>query len=266
MPYLDGAGVQLYAERHGVGPRLLFISGTGASLASPPRGFDLSLASGFDMVCYDQRGLGRSDRPTSTQRWTMADYADDAARVLDWASWETAEVVGVSFGGMVAQELLIRHPSRVSKAALVCTSSGGGGGASYPLHELTDLSVEENLAAYLPIMDTRWADPQAEDPLRDLLAKMLALRPVPDAGSRAQLEARRDHDTFDRLSTITTPVLVAAGRYDGIAPLANSEAIASQIPGAHLSVYDGGHGFLYQVPQSVKDVAEFLGGVVHTGA
>jgi 3-oxoadipate enol-lactonase len=266
VPYLDGAGVRLYAERSGEGLPLLFISGTGAALASPPRGFDLSFAAGFDMVCYDQRGLGRSDRPTSTQSWTMADYADDAAAVLDWAGWTTANVVGVSFGGMVAQELLIRHPGRVSKAALVCTSSGGEGRSSYPLHELTDLSVEENLATYLPIMDTRWADLSTEDPLRELLAKMLALRPAPDAGNLAQLEARRNHDTFDRLSTIKTPVLVAAGRYDGIAPLSNSEAIAAQIPGATLLVYDGGHGFLYQVPQSVKDVAEFLGGVVHTGA
>lgn len=266
MALFDSAGVQLYAERRGEGSPLLFISGTGATLASPPRGFDLSLASSFDMVCYDQRGLGRSDRPTSAKSWTMADYADDAARVLDWASWESAAVVGVSFGGMVAQELLIRHPDRLSKAALVCTSSGGDGGGSYPLHELTDLSIEENLATYLPIMDTRWADPHAEDPLRDLLAKLLAGRPAPDAGNRAQLEARRNHDTFSRLSAITTPVLVAAGRYDGIAPLSNSEAIASQIPGSTLKVYDGGHGFLYQVPKSVKDVADFLTGVVHTGA
>jgi 3-oxoadipate enol-lactonase len=266
VPYLDGAGVRLYAERQGEGPRLLFISGTGASLAAPPRGFDLSFGPDFDMVCYDQRGLGRSGRPGTTEPWTMADYADDAARVLDWAGWDTAAVVGVSFGGMVAQELLIRHPSRVSKAVLVCTSSGGAGGASYPLHQLIDLPIEENLAAYLPIMDTRWADPSTSDPLRELLAKMLAKRPPPDAGNRAQLEARLRHDAFERLSAIRMPVLVAAGRYDGIAPLANSEAIAGQIPGAILKVYDGGHGFLYQVPQSVKDVAEFLRGVVHTGA
>ncbi|HEX3899126.1 MAG TPA: alpha/beta hydrolase [Mycobacteriales bacterium] len=266
MPLIDGAGVRLYAERQGEGLPLLFISGTGATLAAPPRGFDLSFASRFDMVCYDQRGLGRSDRPTSAQSWTMADYADDAACVLDWAGWETGAVVGVSFGGMVAQELLVRHPGRVDSAALVCTSSGGEGGASYPLHELTDLPIEDNLATYLPIMDTRWADPTTEDPLRDLLTQLLARRPAPDAGNRAQLEARRTHDTFGRLSSITTPVLVAAGRYDGIAPLSNSEAIASQIPGAILKVYDGGHGFLYQVPQSVTDVADFVTRVVHTGA
>ncbi|HWA65373.1 MAG TPA: alpha/beta hydrolase [Mycobacteriales bacterium] len=266
MPDIAGAGVRLYAERAGDGPPLLFISGTGATLDARPRGFDLPFAASHDVVCYDQRGLGRSDRPAPGAAWSMADYADDAARILDWAGWDDAAVVGVSFGGMVAQELLVRHPSRVSRAALVCTSSGGSGGASYPLHELVGLDAADYLAAFLPIMDTRWADPAYDDPLRELLATMLASRPQPDAGNLAQLEARRRHDTFDRLATIAVPVLVSAGRYDGIAPLANSEAIAAQIPGSTLKVYDGGHGFLYQVPQSVKDVADFLEGVVHTGA
>jgi 3-oxoadipate enol-lactonase len=168
-------------------------------------------------------------------------------------------VVGVSFGGMVAQELLIRHPSRITRAALVCTSSGGDGGASYPLHELVDLPADDHLAAYLPIMDSRWADPSYQDPLRDLLATMMATRPRPDEGNLAQLAARSSHDTFDRLSSISTSVLVSAGRFDGIAPLPNSEAIAAQIPGARLEVYDGGHGFLYQAPQSVADIEAFLG-------
>jgi 3-oxoadipate enol-lactonase len=250
--------IRLHAERRGSGSPVLFIGGTGMTLAAPPTGFDLSFAAAHDLVCYDQRGLGQSDRPAPGAEWSMADYADDAAAVLDWAGWETAAVVGVSFGGMVAQELLLRHPGRVSRAALVCTSSGGEGGASYPLHELTDLPVEAKVAASIPIIDTRWADLTADDPLRAFLTEGMSKRPAPDAGARAQLEARRQHDVFDRLHLIDVPVLVSAGRYDGIAPLANSEAIAARIPGARLEVYDGGHGFLYQVPASVSDIAAFL--------
>jgi 3-oxoadipate enol-lactonase len=237
---------------------VLFIGGTGMTLAAPPSGFDLAFAAAHEMVCYDQRGLGQSDRPTPGAQWSMADYADDAAAILDWAGWDTAAVVGVSFGGMVAQELLVRHPGRVSRAALVCTSSGGAGGASYPLHEFTDLPVEERVAGSIRVIDTRWADLAGDDPLRVFLTEAMAKRPAPDAGSRAQLEARRRHDVFDRLNQIDVPVLVSAGRYDGIAPLANSEAIAAQIPGARLEVYDGGHGFLFQVPSSVSDIGAFL--------
>jgi 3-oxoadipate enol-lactonase len=258
VPYLRSGDVGIYAERRGDGPPLLFISGTGSSLASPPTGFDLPFTSTFDTACYDHRGLGRSDRPTAGSAWTMADYGDDAAAVLDWAGWQTAAVVGVSFGGMVAQELMLRHPHRVSRAALVCTSSGGEGRASYPLHELADLPAERRVTAHLPIVDTRWADPASEDPLRAFLASALASAPPPDAGNRAQLEARRQHDTWQRLPDVRVPVLVSAGRYDGIAPLANSEAIAARIPGAQLEVYEGGHGFLYQDPTSVADLAAFL--------
>jgi 3-oxoadipate enol-lactonase len=259
VPYLQNGDVHLYAERRGDGPPLLFISGTGSDLAVPPTGFDLPFAGGFDTVCYDHRGLGRSDRPASPAPWSMADYADDAAAVLDWAGWDTTAVVGVSFGGMVAQELLLRHPDRVSRAALVCTSSGGDGGASYPLHEVVDLPTADRVATMLSIIDTRWADLATEDPLREFLASAFEKQKPPDAGNRAQLEVRRRHDTWQRLRDIRVPVLVSAGRYDGIAPLANSEAIASQIRGARLEVYDGGHGFLYQDPRSVKDVAVFLG-------
>ena len=78
-------------------------------------------------------------------------------------------------------------------------------------------------------------------------------------GERLQLEARADLDVYDRLANITCPTFVAAGRYDGIAPPANAEAIAAQIPGAELRVYDAGHALLFQDPTSLHDVVAFLG-------
>ncbi len=82
----------------------------------------------------------------------------------------------------------------------------------------------------------------------------------PDEGRGAaeQLGARSHHDVFDRLPKIASPTLVACGRYDGIAPLANSEAIAAQVPGADLRTYDGGHAFFVQDPSALPDVIGFL--------
>src|SRR3984957_4944173 len=111
MPVAQLGSIDLYYERAGDGPPLLFISGTGGDLRVKPNVFDGPLAKSFDVLGYDQRGLGRSAKPDVD--YTMADYADDAAGLLGALDWASAKVVGVSFGGMVAQELAIRHPAKV---------------------------------------------------------------------------------------------------------------------------------------------------------
>ena len=70
--------------------------------------------------------------------------------------------------------------------------------------------------------------------------------------------ARRTHDVMDRLPNITCPTLVAAGRFDGIAPLANSEVIVSQIPDSELRVYEGGHIFFLQDQRATTEILRFL--------
>ena len=264
MPWVRRGDVGLYVERAGTGPPLLVISGTGADLRVPPSGFDFPFAGSFDLTSYDQRGLGQSSHPTPDGSWSMADYADDAAAVLDWAGWQQAAVMGISFGGMVAQELLIRHPGRVSRAVLACTSSGGAGGSPYPLHELTAMGEDDRAARYLGLMDTRWADPEFQDPLRSFLEGRLAGQATPDddslAGAAAQLQARSRHDTWERLPAVRAPVLVAAGRYDGIAPLVNSQSLAAAIPGSRLAVFEGGHAFMYQDQAAFAVMGDHLAG------
>ena len=137
MPTAQVGGIDLHYELARQGPRLLFIGGTGGDLRHRPNVFDGPLASSFEVLAYDQRGLGRSGKPTPP--YSMAEYGEDAARLLDAVGWETARVVGVSFGGMVAQEVALRHPERVERLVLACTSSGGAGGASAPLLEYADL-------------------------------------------------------------------------------------------------------------------------------
>lgn len=264
MPHATVNDIEIYYERAGRGPRLLFIGGTGGDLRHKPGVFDGPLVDGFEVLAFDQRGLGRSGKPE--RDYSMQEYGDDAAGLLEVVGWDRALVMGVSFGGMVAQELAIRHPNRVKRLVLACTSSGGEGGASYPLHDLAELELQERAVQQIAISDVAndraW---QRENP--DLVQAMVdfaqarqapADDPVALGGARRQLEARRHHDAWSRLSRIGCPTLVCGGRRDGIAPPANQEALAREIPGAELEMFDGGHLFLMQDGAAFARIVEFL--------
>jgi 3-oxoadipate enol-lactonase len=263
MPYAPIDGLKFYHERAGAGPRLLFISGSGGDLRTQPNVFASPLAKAFDLAAYDQRGLGRTDKPDVP--YSMAQYGDDAAALMDHLGWEDALVVGVSFGGMVAQELVLRHPGRVRKVVLACTSPGGQGGASYPFHEIEDLKGEARARHMMPISDTRrdaaWAAANPEDHQRFVAmaaADPFADEPGRDAGAHRQFEARARHDTWNRLPDITCPVLIAAGKYDGIALPETQHRMAARIPGAELQWFDGGHLFMIQDRSAYRAIIEFL--------
>jgi 3-oxoadipate enol-lactonase len=263
MPFTKANGIEIYFERAGAGPRLLFVSGTGGDLRNKPNVFDGPLARGFDLLAYDQRGLGRTQKPDVD--YAMADYADDAAALMESQGWDQAFVVGVSFGGMVAQELAIRHPGRVRRLVLACTSPGGAGGASFPFHEIEHLKGEARARYLIPISDTRRTDDWAASH-PDQYAQLVALgsadsfadEPGHVIGAHRQLMARAAHDTWDRLPQIACPTLVAAGRYDGIALPETQDRMASRIPGARLQMFEGGHLFMIQDRTAAPAMAGFL--------
>ncbi|MES2344166.1 MAG: alpha/beta hydrolase [Pseudomonadota bacterium] len=265
MPTAHVNGLDLYYERAGAGPPLLFISGTGGDLRNKPNQFDGPLPKAFDMVSYDQRGLGRSAKPDVA--YSMADYADDAAGLMGALGLEKAHVIGVSFGGMVAQELVLRHPERVDRLVLACTSPGGAGGASFPFHEIEHLKGEARAKHLMPISDTR-RDPAWAAANPELYAQFVAMgasdpfegEPGREMGARRQLEARAHHDTWDRLDQIEAPTLIAAGRYDGIALPETQERLASRIKGATLRFFEGGHLFMIQDRTATTAMIAFLKG------
>jgi 3-oxoadipate enol-lactonase len=269
MPFAQVNHLHVYYEIGGPAgaQRLLFISGTGGDLRTRPNVLDGPLARRFETLAYDQRGLGRTSKPMGP--YDMAGYADDAAFLLEVLEWGSVPVIGVSFGGMVAQELALRHPDKVRCLVLACTSAGGAGGASYPLHDLAELPLAERLARQLELADIRrdaaWqaAHPDRWAALLDIASD--ANRQVdtrdPDAarGARAQLQARAAHDTWDRLERLDMPVLLAGGRHDGIAPPANLEAMARRIRHAQLMMFEGGHLFMIQDSTAYPAIIDWVG-------
>ena len=166
---------------------------------------------------------------------------------------------------MVAQELALRHPARIRRLVLCCTSPGGAGGASYPLHTLTGMSREERARHMIPISDIRhdetWA--KANPQTYEKLVAMAAADPFADepghqTGALRQLEARAGHNTWDRLPQIAVPTLVCGGKFDGIALPETQEAMAARIPDARLAMFDGGHLFMLQDRKAYPAIIDFL--------
>jgi 3-oxoadipate enol-lactonase len=254
-------GVELYWEHSGSGPRVLFCNGSGTTLQAVRPLLD-AFAAKFDLLAWDYRGLGRSVPLTGL--YAMADLAADAAGLLEIAGWDTCRVLGVSFGGMVAQEFAVTNPERVERLALACTSAGGGGGSSYPLQDLQGLPLEERPAAELMLADSRWDERwlKGHPADRALAGLLTAARdqqgPAAAPAYKAQLGARAGHDVWDRLVAIACPTLVGYGNYDGIAPAQNSIAIASRIHETELRGYEGGHLFLFQDPAALPEFEAFL--------
>ena len=263
VPTAHVNGLDVYFEQSGIGPRLLFFNGSGATLETA--GFMLDpYRAHFEVLVHDQRGLGRTGIPPGP--YSMKDYAEDARALMDSVGWSSCRVMGVSFGGMVAQEFAVTAPERVERLGLACTSPGGEGGSSYPLHELGQLDEAAQADRMLTLLDTRFTPEYlAANPADQAFASLVAGRrnAQKDAevrrGEREQLMARSTHDVTDRLGRISCPTLVAAGRYDGIAPVANSEVIAGRIPNAELRCYDGGHAFFAQDPRAIPEMIDFLG-------
>lgn len=265
MPFAAVRGIRLYYEVRGGGRPILFITGTGGDLRRPPNAFERRLAQDFKLLMFDQRGMGRSDKPDVV--YNMADYAADAAGLTDETGWPRCPVLGYSFGGMVAQELALRNPQSTERLVLLSTTSGGAGGASYPMHDLAALPPALRAQRLVELGDTRrdatWQrDNRAlfDALVADALAgiELGADEADHDAGLRRQLEARLGHDTWERLPGLSLPVSVFGGRYDGIAPPGHQLALARRIAGADFQLFEGGHLFFLQDPTAYPRIRSSL--------
>jgi len=181
--------------------------------------------------------------------------------------WDSCAVLGFSFGGMVAQELAINYPERVERLVLASTTSGGEGGQSYPLHQLSDFSLQERVERVMCLGDTRLDDDwQAANPslfttMTDQILEGLKIgadEPGRAVGDFRQLQARSQHNTYDRLPSLDLPVLVCGGRYDGVAEPSAVIAMQQQISGSQIKFFEGGHLFFKQDRQSIQIMSDFL--------
>ena len=202
-------GIDFYFERIGSGPRLLFCNGSGATLADVAP-LLAELGKQFDVAAADQRGLGRTSLPPAP--YAMADVAADVVALTDHLGWASFSVLGISFGGMVAQELAVTVPGRIERLALLCTSSGGAGGSSYPLHTLADMDPADRASRLSPLLDTRFTPEwlASHDADRALVAGAMDRRA--SVGPTRLSAGRRCRWRLGAGTTFTTGCLASAAR------------------------------------------------------
>jgi pimeloyl-ACP methyl ester carboxylesterase len=246
LPYAGVGGLRLYYERRGSGEPLVFISGLGGHVAEIPH-LQESYGRHFDFVAFDGRGCGRSDVPEGP--YTIARYADDAAEFLAAVGLDSAFVYGSSMGGMVAQELCLRHPSRVRGLVLGCTTAGAVRGAQPDPATLETLVRNQSLSGQEAV-EAGWRLGYSEAFIEAQRERLLAMAreatpwKAPRDSYMRQVLAAAQHDVYDRLHEVRCPVLIIHGADDLLVPPGNAHLLRERIPHAELHVLDGaGHGY-----------------------
>ncbi len=266
--------VELYYEEHGSGDPLLLIMGLAAD--SQAWMFQIpDFAKQYRVIAFDNRGVGRSSKPAGP--YSIHEMADETAGLLGVLGIDRAHVVGVSMGGMIAQELVLRHPERVRALVLACTypepdadiertrqftlqQFGGSIDASGAMHvDLKAINPMMFMQQLLPNVFNQTFIEKELPKLMQIFAGALQYGFSMEA-ILGQVGAVMSHKATDRLHQIKSPTLVITGDADRLVPPAGSEILAREIPNAKLVKIPGGsHGFNFETPDVFnREVLDFL--------
>jgi 3-oxoadipate enol-lactonase len=263
MPFVPAAdGTRIHYEvtgKSGATP-VLMIQGLGAS----KNAWNLqriAMATRFRCISFDNRGAGRSGKPTKP--FTLEQMADDAIAVLDAAGIETAHVVGASMGGVISQIIAVKYPHRVRSLTLVCTACRNHPWRQELLQSWAKTAeakgmIEVGKEAAQWVMSPRSF--RRLVPAFTWMGPLAALRPRHSFVSQIDAILNTREDLVDELSTIVAPTMVIVGNQDILTPRGDSEEIAERIPNAELVIISGAaHGLMMEHSSTFnKILIEFL--------
>jgi 3-oxoadipate enol-lactonase len=263
MPFVHATdGTRIHYEvtgKSGATP-VLMIQGLGAS----KNAWNLqriAMATRFRIISFDNRGAGRSDKPT--EPFTLEQMADDALAVLDAAGIETAHVVGASMGGVISQIVAVKFSHRVRSLTLVCTACRNHPWRQELLQSWAKTAADKGMIE-VGKEAAQWVmSPRSFRrlvPAFTWMGPLAALRPRHSFVSQIDAILNTREDLVDQLSTITAPTMVIVGNQDILTPRGDSEEIAERIPNSELVVISGAaHGLMMEHSSTFnKILIEFL--------
>jgi pimeloyl-ACP methyl ester carboxylesterase len=259
MPLIERDGSTIHYEtlpsEQADAETLVFIPGLSATTRSFPTLFE-ELTQRFHIVALDPRGAGQTR--LASKRFRLRDVADDVVAVMDALQLERPHVLGLSMGGMIAQELVLAHPERVSDLVLCCTMCGEKPGRRPGLRVVGHLirgilgarangrSAEAIAARFGPLLFA----PQTPEAVRVHFFRPRSGSNAPTkSGLVAQLLAIRAFGTYRRLGNVQHRTLVIHGDEDILVPPVNAQVLHDSIPNAELALLPGGHVFFHEHPE-----------------
>jgi 3-oxoadipate enol-lactonase len=256
MPFATAQdGINLYYETLGAGDPLLLVSGQGGD----HHGWDEvrgDFAERYQVIVYDHRGTGQSDKPEQPPYSTRG-FAQDAIAILDHLSIQRAHTYGISMGGRICQWLAIDHPKRMGAVVLGCTTPGNAHGVRRPSEVDTIMRSDDRDALLSTLVSPEW---MASHP--EFLEKWdeRGKHPIPAYAQKLHYLASENHDTWEVLTAIDAPTLVIHGSEDQVNMTANASLLAERIPNAELHIVTGGrHLFFLEFQDEASQVVlDFL--------
>lgn len=262
MPYVQVDGVVLRYRVCGSGPPVLLLRGLGRTI-DHWLGFDERLGRSFEVIALDLRGAAGSDAPWPP--YSTARMADDCAGALRALGYRACHVFGFSLGGMVAQMLALRHPERVRRLVLGCSSPGRRRGVAAPLRVVPRVLTAplRSPAAAQQAAALTTLSPQARAEHPEILERWIALQrrwPQLRRAFYGQLWAAAAHDPGDALRQVQAQTLILHGSEDALVPACNAQRLAALLPSARLIVLQGaGHDFVLERPErTARHIESFL--------
>ncbi|WP_108660930.1 alpha/beta fold hydrolase [Acuticoccus kandeliae] len=250
---------ELAADIAGAGPTVVFVHGIGGNRLNWAGQME-TFSGRYQTIAVDLRGYGDSADPDDG--FAFFDFVDDILRTLDFVGVETADLVGLSMGGLVVQAVAARAPERVRSLTLAGCRAGDSpvfdDPASFAAERIGSLSADAPATIAVDAMLPRLLGPAVSpEAARAIRGSLELLRP---ANYRRTMMARLAIPPFLDLSTIAVPTLVIGASHDKVAPLAQMQGIAARIPGARFAtIADAGHLMNIEQPDAFDTVlASFL--------
>jgi pimeloyl-ACP methyl ester carboxylesterase len=267
MPHAKLSDVELYYEVRGSGEPLVLIPGFASGAWS--WGWQAEeLSSDFEVITFDPRGVSRSTLYDG-KAVSIQSIADDVAELIDRLEIGAAHVLGISFGGFVAQEFALKYPMRLKKLVLASTSFGGPNHVAPSMEMLAafasteGLNTSDRIRQYLTMaFSPDFVESDGETV--DQFCRRREENPVPREVYMQQLQSAMMFNTEDRIPDIAAETLVVTGDNDTVVPVQNSNNIAAGIPNARLAVIENtGHmAFVERAADFNRLVRDFLQGSV----